>query len=261
MSAGRTLNVLVTGGSGPSGIATARALRDAGHRVFTVGSNAARIEAAAAEAGGGVTPLVSDLASLADVRALRESIAGLAGSVDGVIHLVGGWRGAKGITDQSDDDWDFLERNAVTTLRNVTRVFFDDLAASDTGRFAMVSSTAVSAPTAGGASYAAAKAAAEAWTLAVADGFRRVHAATAGPGTGAGTGAAGQESAKQDNPELRSAAVIFVVKALVDDEMRAKAPDRKFPGFTDVADLGAAAAGLFSAPAGDLNGQRLLLSR
>lgn len=250
MSAGRTLNVLVTGGSGPSGIATARALRGAGHRVFTVGSDAARIEAAAAEAGDGVTPLACDLASLAGVRALRESIAGLAGRVDGVIHLVGGWRGAKGITDQSDDDWDFLERNAVTTLRNVTRVFFDDLAASEAGRFAMVSSTAVSAPTAAGASYAAAKAAAEAWTLAVADGFRRAHAA------GNATGTPGQDSAA-----LRSAAVIFVVKALVDAQMRAKAPDRKFPGFTDVADLAAAAAGLFNAPAGDLNGQRLLLSR
>ena len=261
MSAGRTLNVLVTGGSGPSGIATARALRGAGHRVFTVGSDAARIEAAAAEAGDGVTPLVCDLASLADVRALRESIAGLAGRVDGVIHLVGGWRGAKGITDQSDDDWDFLERNAVTTLRNVTRVFFDDLAASEAGRFAMVSSTAVSAPTAAGASYAAAKAAAEAWTLAVADGFRRVHAAG-----NASTGTPEQDSAQQDNAgqdsaALRSAAVIFVVKALVDAQMRAKAPDRKFPGFTDVADLAAAAAGLFNAPAGDLNGQRLLLSR
>lgn len=252
MSAGRTLNVLVTGGSGPSGIATARALRGAGHRVFTVGSDAARIEAAAAEAGDGVTPLACDLASLADVRALRESIAGLAGRVDGVIHLVGGWRGAKGITDQSDDDWDFLERNAVTTLRNVTRVFFDDLAASEAGRFAMVSSTAVSAPTAAGASYAAAKAAAESWTLAVADGFRRVHAA----GNATSTGTPGQDSAA-----LRSAAVIFVVKALVDAQMRAKAPDRKFPGFTDVADLAAAAAGLFNAPAGDLNGQRLLLSR
>lgn len=262
MSAGRTLNVLVTGGSGPSGIATARALRGAGHRVFTVGSDAARIEAAAAEAGDGVTPLACDLASLADVRALRESIAGLAGRVDGVIHLVGGWRGAKGITDQSDDDWDFLERNAVTTLRNVTRVFFDDLAASEAGRFAMVSSTAVSAPTAAGASYAAAKAAAEAWTLAVADGFRRVHAA--GNATGTGTpeqDRAQQDNAGQDSAALRSAAVIFVVKALVDAQMRAKAPDRKFPGFTDVADLAAAAAGLFNAPAGDLNGQRLLLSR
>lgn len=244
MSNGRTLSVLVTGGSGPSGITTARALRDAGHRVFTVGSNAARIEAAAAEAGVGVTPLVSDLASLEDVRALRASVAGMAGNVDGVIHLVGGWRGAKGITDQSDDDWDFLERNAVTTLRNVTRVFFDDLAASDTGRFAMVSSTAVSAPTAGGASYAAAKAAAEAWTLAVADGFRRA-----------------QSGRKEDPVEQHSAAAIFVVKALVDAGMRAKAPERSFPGFTDVADLAAAAAGLFSTPAGELNGQRLLLSR
>ncbi|CAH0184538.1 MULTISPECIES: SDR family oxidoreductase [unclassified Arthrobacter] len=255
MSNGRTLNVLVTGGSGPSGIATARALRDAGHRVFTVGSNAAHIEAAAAEAGGGITPLVSDLASLAEVRALRASVAGMAGNVDGVIHLVGGWRGAKGITDQSDEDWDFLERNAVTTLRNVTRVFFDDLAASDTGRFAMVSSTAVSTPTAGGASYAAAKAAAEAWTLAVADGFRRAHAAAAGAGN------TGQESPDQEKPQLRSAATIFVVKALVDPGMRAKAPERSFPGFTDVADLAAAAAGLFSTPAGELNGQRLLLSR
>ena len=103
---------------------------------------------------------------------------------------MGGWRGAKGITDQSDDDWDFLERNAVTTLRNVTRVFFDDLAASDTGRFAMVSSTAVDSPTAGGASYAAAKAAAEAWTLAVADGFQpRARPGRAGRNAG-GTSAA-----------------------------------------------------------------------
>ncbi len=139
--------MLVTGGSGPSGIAAARALRDAGHTVFTVGSDGPRIEAAAAEAGDGVTPLVCDLADLAEVRSLHASGACPAGrngrAVDGVIHLVGGWRGAKGITDQSDEDWDFLERSAITTLRNVTRVFYDDLAASDAGRFAMVSSTAV----------------------------------------------------------------------------------------------------------------------
>jgi 3-oxoacyl-[acyl-carrier protein] reductase len=238
MSAPRTLNVVVTGGSGPSGIAAARALHDAGHTVFTVGSDGARIEAAAAEAGGGVTPLVCDLTSAAEVRSLHATITARAGTVDGVIHLVGGWRGAKGIADQSDEDWEFLERSAITTVRNVTRVFYDDLAASDTGRFALVSSTSVSSPTAAAASYVAAKAAAEAWTLAVADGFRR------------------------DQPaEQRSAAVILVVKALVDAGMRAKSPDRRFPGFTDVEELAAAAAGLFTTPAAGLNGQRLLLTR
>ena len=282
MSAGRRLNLLVTGASGPSGIAAARALRGAGHTVFTVGSDWARIEAAAAAAGDGVTPLVCDLASLAEVRALHAGIhsrlagtdidgtntagsntagsnaagtnaaasdaagsgtPGAGGTVDGVIHLVGGWRGAKGIPDQSDEDWEFLERGAITTLRNVTRVFYDDLAASDTGRFAMVSSTAVDRPTAGGASYVAAKAAAEAWTLAVADGF---HSA--------------QSGRKQDPVEQHSAAVIFVVKALVDDGMRAKSPERRFPGFTEVEELAAAAVGLFSSPAAELNGQRRVLA-
>ncbi|MCU1532609.1 MAG: oxidoreductase [Arthrobacter sp.] len=251
MSARRTLNVVVTGGSGPSGIAAARALHLAGHTVFTVGSDRPRIQAAAAEAGSGVTPLVCDLSDLADVRSLyatvREVLAESGRTVDGVIHLVGGWRGAKGIPDQSDDDWEFLERGAITTLRNVTRIFYDDLAASDTGRFAMVSSTAVSKPTAGGASYVAAKAAAEAWTLAVADGFRKGPPGAAGPGGMA------------DSVEQHSAAVIFVVKALVDAGMRAKSPERTFPGFTDVEELAAAVVGLFTSPAAELNGQRLLL--
>ncbi|QDW29546.1 SDR family NAD(P)-dependent oxidoreductase [Arthrobacter sp. KBS0702] len=244
MSGGHTLNILVAGGSSPSGIAVARALRGAGHRVFTVGSDAGRIAAAAADAGDGVVPLACDLADPDAVAALRADLAGRGVRLDGVMHLVGGWRGAKGIADQSDEDWDFLERNAVTTLRNVSRAFYDDLAASATGRLAMVSSTTAAAPTAGAASYAAAKAAAEAWTLAVADGFRR------------------EQSGHKEHPvEQHSAAAIFVVKALVDDAMRAAAPERKFPGYTDVADLGSAVVRLFDTPAGELNGQRLPLSR
>ncbi|MDR6989327.1 NADP-dependent 3-hydroxy acid dehydrogenase YdfG [Paenarthrobacter nitroguajacolicus] len=234
-----TLTILVTGGSSASGIAAARALGAAGHRVFTVGSDEVRIQAAASEAGNGVTPLVCDLADLGSVRALAEGLhsRGVDG-VDGVIHLVGGWRGAKGIEDQSDEDWDAMERSAVTTLRNVSRVFYSQLEASPNGRLAMVSSTAASAPTAAAASYAAAKAAAEAWTLAVADGFRRMQA-----------------------EEQHSAAAIFVVKALVDPAMRAAHPERRFPGYTDVEDLAAAVVRLFGEPAANLNGQRIVLAK
>ena len=237
-TAPQRLNVLVTGGSGASGIAVARALREADHRVFTVGSDRARISAAAEQAGDGVAPFVCDLAQMEEVRQLRAGVSAAAGPMDAVIHLVGGWRGARGITDQTDEDWDFLERGAITTLRNVSRVFYDDVAASPDGRFAMVSSTAVSKPSAAGASYAAAKAAAEAWTMAVADGFRR--------DSGNGGGAA--------------AAVVLVVKALVDEELRRSHPGRTFPGATDVGDLARAVVGLFQAPAAELNGSRLLLA-
>jgi hypothetical protein len=119
-------------------------------------------------------------------------------------------------------------------------VFYGDLAASPNGRFAMVSSTAVTAPSAALASYVAAKAAAEAWTMAVADGFRLEAAETV---------------------EQHSAAVVLVVKALVDDAMRSRHPERTFPGYTDVEDLAAAVVGLFQKPAAELNGQRILLTR
>ncbi|MEN8583951.1 SDR family oxidoreductase [Burkholderia sp. RS01] len=251
MTAGNGLVVLVTGGSGPSGIAVAGALRRAGFTVFTVGSDQARIEAAAAQAGAGVVPFTCDLASLPAVRELHRTLARTAGRIDGVIHLVGGWRGAQGITDQSDEDWDFLERSAVTTLRNVTRVFYGDLAASDSGRFAMVSSTAVGQPAAGVANYVAAKAAAEAWTMAVADGFRSDQAGDPDvPGSPKLNG----------TPKLNSAAVVFVVKALVDAGMRSRQPERKFPGYTDVEDLASAVVGLFGQSAAELNGKRLPLT-
>jgi len=230
--------VLVTGGSGASGVAVARALAAAGHRVAVVGSDQARIRAAAENAGDGVTPFTCDLADFDGVRQLREQLCATFGPVDAVIHLVGGWRGAKGIADQSDEDWDFLERGAVTTLRNVSRVFFEDIAASRSGRFAMVSSTALDKPTAAVASYVAAKAAAEAWTMAMADGFRR---------------AAGERGSQ-------AAASILVVKALVDDELRRAHPERKFPGATDVADLAAAVVRLFNTPSAELNGARLRLA-
>jgi hypothetical protein len=71
------------------------------------------------------------------------------------------------------------------------------------------------------------------------------------------------EGFRQDGPAdgpQHSAAVVFVVKALVDAGMRSRQPERKLPGYTDVEQLAAAAVGLFSQPAAELNGQRLVLA-
>ncbi len=236
--------VVVAGGSSASGVAVARALLGAGMRVLTVGSDDGRIRAAAQLAGGAV-PLSCDLADPAAVTRLAAGIRADHGPVDGLIHLVGGWRGGAGIAGQADADWEFLRTTVLETLRNTSKAFYADLAASPVGRLAIVSSTAVTSPGPGDANYASVKAAAETWVKAVAAGF------ASGQGAGSASGEAAAPSV--------SAAVVLVVKALVDDAMRARSPERRFPGFTDVGVLGQAVADLFAAPAAQLNGARLIL--
>jgi len=158
--------VLIAGASSTAGRAVAAALTTAGARVIAVGSNAARLKAVPAAARH-----ACDLTDLAAVRALAERVHAEHGPIDGLIHLVGGWRGGGGLAGQTDEDWDFLHGHVLTTLRNTTRAFNADLLASSAGRLAIVSSVSVDTPTPGGANYASVKAAAETWVRSIGRGF------------------------------------------------------------------------------------------
>ena len=232
---GRT--VVVAGSTSAAGAAVVRTLSQAGARVAAVDILEDRVQELSGSYDN-VTGYVCNLADLQAVEDLAASVRNDLGPVDGLIHLVGGWRGGTGIAGQTDEDWDFLHTSVLTTLRNTSRAFYQDLAASPVGRLAIVSAQSASSPTADGAAYAAVKSAAEAWTLAVADGFRHL----------------------QGGNESRSAALVFVVKALVDDRMRAAQPERKFPGFTDVSVLADAVQRIFGLEAERINGQRLPLA-
>lgn len=196
--------VVIAGATSASGRAAARALVAQGARVVAVGRDADRLAAltgeqqtdaaAAATAGAGsVRTEVCDLTDEAAVRELAERIHARERRVDGVLHLVGGWRGGGGLAGQSDADFRFLE-GSLTALRHVSRAFDADLRASDAGRLAVVSSTAVARPLAGGANYAAVKAATEAWARAVAQGFAK--------------------DARDAGKPLAAASVIYRVKSL-----------------------------------------------
>ena len=180
---------------------------------------------------------VGDLLDGDAVSALAARVREDQGQVDGLIHLVGGWRGGDTFT-PTRGDWRFLSAGLIDTLRHVTLAFHDDLITAPAGRVAIVSARAAARPSAGSANYAAAKAAAEAWMLALADSF-----------------------APRPSPRSRtaaSAAVIFVIKALVDASRCAPRPaERKFPGFTDVADLADRIVELWAADAPELNGARI----
>jgi 3-oxoacyl-[acyl-carrier protein] reductase len=163
--------VLVAGATSTSGEAVARALVAAGASVAAVGMRTDGLEALR-DTVPGVTTHRCDLADRQAVDGLRTSLQAGSGPIDGLIHLVGGWRGGGGLAGQSDEDWEFFDRG-FRTLRNTTRAFADDLAASPAGRLAIVSSTSVDRPTPGGANYAAAKAASETWVRAIAAGFAK----------------------------------------------------------------------------------------
>ena len=184
--------VLIAGATSASGLAAARVLASAGARVVAVGRYAEKLDELSA-AVPGLRTEVCDLTDEDDVAALAGRVHATDGPVDGVLHLVGGWRGGGGLAGQTDEDYRALEAS-FTALRHVSRAVDADLRASDAARLAVVSSTAVARPLAGGANYAAVKAATEAWARAVAQGFAKGARNAAAP--------------------LAAASVVFRVKSL-----------------------------------------------
>jgi NAD(P)-dependent dehydrogenase (short-subunit alcohol dehydrogenase family) len=235
--------VAVAGAGGPAGHATLLRLAEAGATVVASDANAERLAqgvnaARFAHGGATVTGDTVDLLSLAEARDWAAKTEKEFGRVDGLVHLVGGWRGSATFAETDLADWDVLHDLLVRTVQHTSLAFEGPLARSGNGRFVLISAAGASRPTAGNAAYAAAKAAAEAWTLALADGFRR-------------TGGDGPPPA---------AATVLIVKALVHDALRAERPGAKFSGFTDVKDLSESIRQLWSRPAEEVNGTRLWLT-
>jgi NAD(P)-dependent dehydrogenase (short-subunit alcohol dehydrogenase family) len=172
-----------------------------------------------------------DLLDEEGVRGWCAALVERFGRVDGLVHLVGGWRGGEPLHEAPLADWDLLHDLLVRTVQHTTRAFHGQLTASEHGRFVLVSAKQAQAPSNTNAAYAAAKAAAEAWTLAFADGFE--------PGG--------------------ATANIVVIDALLTPRMREESPGKDFHTFTPAEHVAEAIAFLCSDAAAEMNGQRLPL--
>jgi len=224
--------IAVAGGAGTLGPTVVQRLASAGSRTCVCGRDQASLDKLAAA----IEPTIeTDVVDLLDPEATKAWAAELArrhdGRVDGLVHLVGGWRGGKPIEEAPLADWDALSALLVSTLQHATQAFAPHLMASGHGRFVIVSAGQAQAPTHPNAAYAAAKAAAETWTLALADRFK-------------GTGAT---------------ANLIVVGAIVTPTMRAETPDKDFSTFTPAEEIAEAIAYLVSDDAASMNGQRVTL--
>ncbi len=178
-----------------------------------------------------VHPHAVDLLDEAAANDWASEIVERFGHIDGLIHLVGGYRGGDPIDSFDLADYEFLHDLLVRTLQLATRAFHTALTRSEHGRFVLVSSAAAQNPESTNAAYASAKAAAEAWTLSLADSFANT------PAT----------------------ANIIVVNAIETPGMREDSPEIERPTFTPAEDIAEAIAFLFSDSAARMNGQRLSL--
>ena len=95
---------MVTGATGAAGTATTRAWQAPGATVVAVGHSAARLSALA-DAQPGVFAEVADLSEHAAAGPLAPRVRERHGSVEGVIHLVGGYRGGASFAGNTDEDW------------------------------------------------------------------------------------------------------------------------------------------------------------
>jgi NAD(P)-dependent dehydrogenase (short-subunit alcohol dehydrogenase family) len=225
----------IAGAAGGLGPTVARRLAGDGASLALTDVSEERLDALANDLGlpdervdARVVDLLDEAAAGDWAAALRERF----GRIDGLLHLVGGWRGGEPIQTAPLADYEFLHNLLVRTVQHATRAFHDDLArAGATGRFVLVSSSQAQRPNGTNAAYAAAKAAAESWTLALADSLA--------------------ESGASVN--------IVVVNAILTPQMREQNPDEEHPTFTPVEDIAEAIAFLCSDSGGRMNGKRLAL--
>ncbi len=226
--------IAIAGVGGGLGPVLAKRLGEAGATVAGTDRDQGRLDSLAEEHGIHADRWDGRVVDLLDEDAAGDWCASLVerfGRVDGLVHLVGGWRGGQPLAEEPLEDWALLHELLIRTVQHTTRAFHDALIASEHGRFVLVSAKQAQQPSNTNAAYAAAKAAAEAWTLALADGFAGTHAT----------------------------ANIVVVDAILTPQMRAENPGKEFPTFTPAEHLAEAIAFLCSESAAEMNGQRLPL--
>ena len=226
--------IAIAGAAGGLGPTVARRLADDGATIAATDVHQERLDRLAADLelpedrfDGRTVDLLSEEATRDWVSALTDRF----GKVDAVLHLVGGWKGGDPIATAPLDDYEWLHDLLVHTVQHTSRAFYEQLAASDQGRFVLVSSSQAQHPDGTNASYAATKAAAESWTLALADSLE----------------------------DTNATANIIVVNAILTPRMREENPDKKFRTFTSAEDLADAIRFVVGDSAAKMNGKRLEL--
>ncbi|MCW2730925.1 MAG: Short-chain dehydrogenase [Mycobacterium sp.] len=175
-------NALVTGGTAGIGLASARALADAGAHVFLTGRNQSTIDAAVASIGPSATGIRSDVSDPNQLEAVVDAVTAHGGGLDAVFTNAGGGEFATLADVTVEHFFDTFNRNVAGTLFTVQKV----LPLLNSGASIILSgSTSASKGIPSFGVYAASKAAVRSfgrtWAAELADRGIRVNTLVPGP--------------------------------------------------------------------------------
>ncbi|MGW8191186.1 3-oxoacyl-[acyl-carrier-protein] reductase [Sphingomonas hankookensis] len=151
------MTALVTGASGGLGSAIAKGLAAQGARLALSGSNAAKLEAFAAELGGDHVPLVCDLSDGAAVDGLVPQAVAALGKLDILVNNAGVTRDNLAMR-MKDDEWDQVIRVNLEAAFRLCRAAAKPMMKARFGRIVSITSVVGQTGNPGQANYAASKA-------------------------------------------------------------------------------------------------------
>lgn len=163
---------LVTGADGNLGQAVARALHERGDRLVLTGRHPEAL-ARAFPAMADAELVAADLTTRAGADAVAAAAERRFGRIDAWCHLAGGFRMGSPVHATSDDDWTFLQRLNVDSLRHLAAVVVPVMLRQGAGAIVSVGAFASLRGVAHMGAYCAAKAAVQRLTESMAAELRQ----------------------------------------------------------------------------------------
>jgi NAD(P)-dependent dehydrogenase (short-subunit alcohol dehydrogenase family) len=163
--------VVITGATGGLGRAAARAFAERGYSLALFGRDQSELDSLARDLNlpdERLLTVAADLCNRDAVHSAAKAVSDKFGSVQALIHLVGGWTGGKTISETPTSDFDFMLKQHAWTTFHLFQSFGPLLAANKWGRVIVVSASTISHPPGKSAVYTAAKAAQENLVLSMA---------------------------------------------------------------------------------------------
>lgn len=170
--------VVITGATGATGQAAARAFAEQGASLALVSRDQGKLDALARDLDLPEDRVLVHAVDLLDGAAVGEAARAVSarfGRLDVLIHLVGGWTGGRTIAESGEDEFRFmLDQHAWTTI-HLLRAFSPGLSENGWGRVIAVTSPLAENPSGKMGPYALGKAAQETLILTLADEFKNTN--------------------------------------------------------------------------------------